>query len=144
MVQKTTNIWDVNVDKLVISKLVETKTNCKYLIGYLNKVIGPLVLVLPEMSGNVKTFKVIVSFGIDDEKLLEKYKTIWTKIEDLKSIELNVLPVSDDRHIKTKIRTYGDKGFTNVCGSNVPENDIECESFTVISIDSLLAYKSNY
>ena len=46
------------------------------------------------MSGYVKIFKVkdgdkdknnnLMSFSIDDEKLLEKYKTIWTKIEDLK------------------------------------------------------------
>ena len=30
-------IWDVNVDNIVISKLVKTKTNSKYLIGYLEK-----------------------------------------------------------------------------------------------------------
>ena len=44
------------------------------------------------MSGYVKTFKVkdgdknknnkLISFRIDGEKLLEKYKTIWAKIED--------------------------------------------------------------
>ena len=38
------------------------------------------------MSGYVKTFEdksnKLVSFCIDDDKLLEKYKTIWTKIED--------------------------------------------------------------
>ena len=50
-----------------------------------------------------------MSFCINDEKLLEKYKTIWTKTEDLRNIELNTLPVYDDRYIKTKIRTYGDK-----------------------------------
>ena len=50
------------------------------------------------MNGYVKTFKVteesnkLMSFGIDDEKLLEKHKTIWTKIEDLKNIKLNALP----------------------------------------------------
>ena len=38
-----------------------------------------------------------MSFRIDDEKLLEKYKTIWTKIE-LKNIVLNVLPVYDNRY----------------------------------------------
>ena len=32
-----------------------------------------------------------MSFLIDDEKLLETYKSIWTKIEDLKNIELNML-----------------------------------------------------
>ena len=42
----------------------------------------------------------LMSFQIDGVKLLEKYKIIWTKIEDLKSIELNVLPVYDDRCIK--------------------------------------------
>ena len=70
---------------------------------------------MPKMSGYVKTFKVkegknkLISFRIDDEKLLEKYKAIWTKIEDLKNIKLNALPVYDDRYIKTKIRTFGDK-----------------------------------
>ena len=30
-----------------------------------------------------------MSFRIDDEHLLEKYKAIWTKTEDLKNIEIN-------------------------------------------------------
>ena len=101
------NIWDVNVDNIVISKLVKPNANSKYLIGYLDKVIRPLVLTLPKMSGYVQSFKdkngdkdknnKLVSFRINDEKLLEKCKTIWTKVEDLKIIELNALPVSDDR-----------------------------------------------
>ena len=71
------------------------------------------------MAGYVKTFKVkdednyknnkLMSFRVDDEKLLEKHKTIWTKIEDLKNIKLNALLVYDDRYIKTEIRTYGSK-----------------------------------
>ena len=40
---------------------------------------------------------------------MKKYKVISTKVEDLKDIESNALPVYDDRYIKTKIRTYGDK-----------------------------------
>ena len=43
---------------ILISKLVETKTNSRYLIGYLDKLIKPLVLVLSKISGNVKIFKV--------------------------------------------------------------------------------------
>ena len=55
------------------------------------------------MSVYVKTIKVngegkdksnkLMSFFIDDKQLLEKYKTIYTKIE------LNVLPIYDDRYI---------------------------------------------
>ena len=71
---------------IVISKIVETTTNFKYLIRYLDKVIRPLALVLPKINEYVKTFKVrdgdkdksnkLMSFRIDDEKLLEKFKTI--------------------------------------------------------------------
>ena len=50
----------------------------------------PLVLIMVKMSGYGKTIKVedkinkLMSFRIDDEKLLEKYRAIYIKIEDLK------------------------------------------------------------
>ena len=50
----------------------------------------------------------------------------------------------DHRYIKTKIRTYQDKVYTNFRCLNVPEDDIECESFTVTFIDSLLVYDEKY
>ena len=91
------------------------------MIGYLDKVTRQLVLILTKMSGYVKIFKnkdedkdknnKLMSFCTDDEKLLEKSKTIWTKIEDLKNIKLNALPVYPDRYIKTKTRTYNDKVY---------------------------------
>ena len=80
-------------------------------------------------------------FRIDYEKLLEKYRAIWTKIECLKNIKLKVY---DDRCIKTKIRTFTDKVYANFCDLNMPEDDVEYESFTVISIDYLLVYESKY
>ena len=40
------------------STLVKTKTNYKYLIGYLVKAARPLVLIMSVMSGHAKTFKV--------------------------------------------------------------------------------------
>ena len=81
---------------------------------------------------------------IDNDKLLEEYRTIWTKIEDLRNIQFNALPVDDDRYIKTKIGTYGDKVYTNFWDLNVSENKVVCNSFTVISIDSLLVYDNSY
>ena len=101
------------------------------------------------MNGYVQTSKVrdkdesnkLMPFCIDDEKLL---KAIWTKIEDLRNIELNALPGSDDRYIKIKIRTDRKNVYTNFRGVNVPEDDIEWESFIVISIDFLLVYENKY
>ena len=78
------------------------------MIRYLDRDIRPLVLIIPIISGHVKTLKVedktnkLMSFHIDDEELLEKYKVIWTKIEDLKNVTLNISPVHDDRIIKPK------------------------------------------
>ena len=122
------------------------------MIGYLDEVIRLLVLILPEMSEHVKIFKdkeiyknknnKLMSLRIDNEKLLKKYKIIWPKIEDLQNIELEATPFYDDRYIKTKIRTYGDKFYTNFRGLNVPENGVECKSFPDISIDSLLIYET--
>ena len=65
----------------------------------------------------------------------------WSKIEYLKNIELNTLPVYDDRCIKTKVKTYHNKVHFKIRGLNVSQDDIEGESFTVISIDSLLVYE---
>ena len=62
-------------------------------------------------------------FCVDDEELLEKYKAIWTKIENLRNIKLNTLPVYDDRAIKTKRRTNGDNVYTNFSGINVSKDD---------------------
>ena len=82
-----------------------------------------------------------MSFLIEYEKLLEKYKAIWTKIEDLKDI--------DDRFIKIKIRTCNNKFYTNFRGFNVPEDDILDDIYKMIDdiiiyIDSLLVYYKKY
>ena len=84
--KKPINIWDINIGNIVISKLIKTKTVSKYLIGYLDKSIRPLVLILPKLSGYVKAFKdkdknnKLMYFWINEEKLLEKYKTIYIYI----------------------------------------------------------------
>ena len=56
--KKRIAIFGVNVDSLVMSKLVKAKTRSKYLIGIkFDKAIRPLVLITSKMSGYVKTFK---------------------------------------------------------------------------------------
>ena len=45
--KKAYKICDIKVDNIVISNLVKTKTNSKYLIRYWGKAIRPLVLIAP-------------------------------------------------------------------------------------------------
>ena len=102
------------------------------------------------MSRYVETFKVedksnkLTTFRIDDEKLLQKYKAIEDYNWRLENTKLKALPAYDDWFLKTKIRTYRDKVYTNFRSLNLLEDDMQCKYFTVISIDSLLAYEKKY
>ena len=83
--KKTTNIWHINVDNVDISKLIETKPNFKYLVGIkFDKPIKPLVFKINDSYKDENNK--LMSFCVDDEKLLEK-KAIWTKIKDLKNVK---------------------------------------------------------
>ena len=103
---------------------------------------------MPKMSTYIKIFKVgdgdkdkinkLMPFRKDDKKVLEKHTNTCTKIEDFKNIELNALPVYDDRFITNNISTHGDKVYANFRDLKLPMHDIECESFTVISFDFLV------
>ena len=85
--KKPIKTWVVNIDNIVILKLVKTKSNSKYLTGYIDRDIRPLILIMPKIGGYVKTFKVkdgdkdknnkLVYFRIDGEMILEKHKAIW-------------------------------------------------------------------
>ena len=57
MVQKPIKNLNVDVDNIIIWKLIETKNNSKYLIGYLDDVIWALVFILLKMSGYFRTVK---------------------------------------------------------------------------------------
>ena len=61
------------------------------MIGYLEKVIRPLVLIIPKVSGYVKEYKVkdkdkdknnkLMSFRVDDEKLPRKYRLFELRLK---------------------------------------------------------------
>ena len=61
------------------------------MIGYSNKAIRPLVLIMPKLSGYVMTSKVkdgdkdknnkLMSFFIDDKKLLENIKLFGLRLK---------------------------------------------------------------
>ena len=119
-VKKTINIWDVNIDNLVISKSIETKTSSKYLIGYLGKVIRPLILTLPKMSGYVKTFDVKDTWQIYKKRCFEKYCSCnkacqfsalqgtpwWSYLENT---------TIDDKFINMRVRLFVHQHVSKTC-----------------------------
>ena len=103
---KSTKIWDVDADNIVISKLIKTKNNSKDLNAYLNEIISLLILISLKMNRYVTMFKFknkkLMSLSIDDDKPFEKYLKNWTKIEGRRNIKPNALQVSDMRYIEIK------------------------------------------
>ena len=83
-------------------------------------VIIPLLLILPKLSDYARSFKdknnILMSFGLNDDKLLGNYETIWSNIEDLHNFKLNTLIVFNDRYIKTQLRSYDYEFYTILCG----------------------------
>ena len=65
---------------MVVSKLVETRNNSIFMIGYLDEVIMyRYVKTFKGKSGNNKNYS-LMSLHINDNNLLERCKTIWLKI----------------------------------------------------------------
>ena len=72
------------------------------------------------MIGYVKHFdsNKTMSFKANDNRLLKKYTKIWERVSNLMNIELDSKPVYDDndKYIKVKIKSCGDKINTNFKG----------------------------
>ena len=67
----------VDLDKIVVSsKWKINETTYKYLCGYLNNVIQPLCVILPQMNGYIKYFDnggKNMTFVTDNEKVYDMY-----------------------------------------------------------------------
>ena len=84
----------LNLDNIVISKVIKIKTFSKYLIEYLDIVMKPIFLIIPKISKYVKKFNVnsgdknknnkMMPFRAVDEKLLEKYKLFRLRLKTQK------------------------------------------------------------
>ena len=58
-----------------------------------------------------------------DKEILEKYSEIRNKIKRLIKKEFNIKPVYNDKYIKTKIKIYNDKVYTNFQHSRIPKDN---------------------
>ena len=57
---------------------------------------------------------------VNDKKILERYSEIWNKIKSLCKKEFNSEPVCKDKYIKTEIKIYNDRVYTNLQQNKIP------------------------
>ena len=142
---------DIDVNKLLVSKteLYGTKNSLKHFFGYNDDdVIRPLCINLPLMIGYVKHFhsNKTMPFKVSDNKLLKKYNKIWEKISNLLNIEFDSKPVygDGDKYIKTKIKMYGGRVYTNFQGKKVPKENASYKCLSLVMLDSAIRVNKRY
>ena len=121
--KKPYEVYGIDTEKILVSKKESygKKDSIKYFVGYNDgDVIRSLCVKFPQMVGYVKKFdgNKIMSFRVNDKKMLKKYNKIWDTIADLLDVKFHSYPVYGDneKYIKTKIRMYEDRVITNFQG----------------------------
>ena len=93
------------------------------------------------MNGYAKYFdenSKYMNLLVNDKEILEKYTDIWNKIKSLIKKKLNSELVYNDKYIKTKIKIYNDKVYTNFQHNKIPKDNEYCACLSLIILDSIL------
>ena len=146
--KKGINLKDIIVDKIVISNKVKgNNETVKYYVGYLDESLSPLCLILRQMSGWIKYCEnggKNMSFKIEDDEVYVKYNNICNKVKELLcKIKLSSNVIYDDPYIKTKVKTF--KMVKTLFSYDIiPEEKVEYECISYISVDSVLKIDKKY
>ena len=92
------------------------------------------------MIGYVKRFdsNKTMPFKVNDGRLLKKYTKIWGRMNFLMNIEFDSEPVygDNDKYIKAKLNSYGDKVNVNFQGKKIPKENTSYKCLSSIMLDS--------
>ena len=130
------------MNKIVVSKKwkIDDKTY-KYFCGYLNNVIKPSCVILPQMNGYIKYFDdggKNMSFVKDDKKVYEKFNEIWKVIRNLLKIDFTVNPVRDDIYLVAKLKIFNKVNKTTFTNNAIPIEKNNYIWIPAIDIDPVL------
>ena len=87
-----------------------------------------------------------ISFNVNDNRLLKKYTKIQKKVNILMNIEFGSEPTygDNDKYIKAKIMSYGDKVNTNFQGKTIPKENASYQCLSLTMLDSVIRVSKKY
>ena len=99
----------------------------------------PLCIFIPKKSAYRRYFDKTkyTSFLIKDEKLLEKYNKIWKNLRNIITKEFDSKAIYNEKHLKTKIKSYNGKINTNFHNNKIPKKGSQCICLSIILLDSV-------
>ena len=132
----------VDLSKIVVSSRWKLNdTTYKYFCGYLNNVIKPLCVILPQMRGYIKYFDnggKNMSFVTVDKEVYEKCNEIWNVFKRLLKLEFTASPIRDDKYILAKLKIFKKKNLTTFNNNIIPMEKNHYICIPAIDIDSVL------
>ena len=100
------------------------------------------------MIGYVKCFdsNKTISLKVNGDRLLKTYTKICEKISSSMDIEFGSKPVhgDNDKYVKRKIKSYGDKVNTNFQGKKIPKENASYKCLSMIMLDSVIRVNKKY
>ena len=137
------DLKSVNVDQIVVSdRFKHIDDGFKYFIGYQEgKIVKPLCIILPQMSGYIKYFKTggkNMSFIVKDDNVLDKYNKTWNRIKEKVNIIFHSVPIYDETYIKAKVREFDGEIKKNFLGDEIPKENMDYTCIACITIDSVM------
>ena len=82
---------------------------------------------------------IVMPFKVSDQKLFKKNTKMWEQFSNLMNIEFDSEPVygNNDKYIKTKIKSYGNKANRNFQSNKIPEENTSYKCLSLIMIGSV-------
>ena len=104
-------LFSVNVDQKVVSdKFKHNNKVFKHFISYQKgKIVKPLCIILPQMSGYIKYFEnggKNMSFLIKGNEVWNKYDKLWEVIKDKLGINFYSEPAYEYKYLKAEVREF--------------------------------------
>ena len=137
------DLFSLNLDQIVVSdKFEHNKKVFKHFIGHQkDKIVKPLCIILPQMSGYIKYFKNSsknMSFLIKDNEVWDKYDKIWGVIKDKLGIKFHSELVYKCKYLKAKVREFDNVIKTNFLGNGIPKENMHYTCIACVTNDSVL------
>ena len=100
------------------------------------------------MIGYVRHFESnkTMSFKVNDNRLVKNYTKIWEEVSILMNIEFDSEPVygDNDKYIKAKVKSYGDKVNTNFQDKKIPKENASYKCLPLVMLDSVIRVRQYF
>ena len=114
-----------------------------FFLMYINEIVKPLCIILPQMSGYIEYFEngnKNMSFFIKDDEVRDKYDKICNVIKDKLNIKFHSEPVYEYKYLKAKVREFDAVIKTNFLNNGIPKENMYYSCIACITIDSVMNF----